>query len=124
MRRTVHVTVTWEVTVTSKSLITCLLHLPYRPSLDISPVALRFELEARPVFVRPAEAVDLRVVVLDGLPQAADGLLEIGVIVRLPLEDHHLARRQLDQFQALRDGAGIMQGHFHPLGVDGGAGLA
>lgn len=94
---------------------------PDRWPFDVPSIPLGLELEAWSVFVSPCETVDLRLVIFHKCPKVGYGLLEICIVVLLSLEDHRLARRQVNQVISLGNGAGIIQRHFHSLGIPGSA---
>src|SRR3990172_3338363 len=95
------------------------IQLPYGTSFDIPAVTLRFELESRSVVIRPLKPVDLGFVIPDGFPQTANCILEVGIIIGLSLEDHHLAGGQFNQIKSFWNLTVIIEGNFNTLGIQG-----
>ena len=57
---------------------------------------------------------------VDTLPEFTDGFFILAVVGGLPLEDHHLARRQGHQAAALQNFRAVLQGQSHALHASAG----
>ena len=72
-----------------------------RTTFDVAAVAHRLQLESGGVVIGPDEADGRGIIGPDHVPEGGDRLLEILVIEGWPLEDQHLAGRQVEDLEPL-----------------------